>query len=193
MFAFLNNPLYIFLLFTVCLFMSNFLWPCPWNFSDKTGMGCYFLLQGIFPNRDQIHICVSYIPGRFFTCWTNRMLNVHVKLLQLYLTLCNPMDCSLPGSSVHGILQARILECVAILFFRRSSPPRMEPMSLMSSLLTGGSFTTSATWNSFLLTWFSMPSLSLSCSRFIKIVSGSWIQLFRGCWSFKLDQLCCIP
>ena len=33
---------------------------------------------------------------------------------QLCPTLCNPMDCSLPGSSVHGILQARILEWVAI-------------------------------------------------------------------------------
>ena len=31
-------------------------------------------------------------------------------------TLCNPMDCSLPGSSVHGILGAIILECVAIFF-----------------------------------------------------------------------------
>ena len=40
---------------------------------------------------------------------------------QLCLTLCNPMDCSLPGSSVHGILQARILERVAILFSRGSS------------------------------------------------------------------------
>ena len=36
-------------------------------------------------------------------------------------TLCNPMDCSLPGSSVHGILQARILEWIAIPFFRGSS------------------------------------------------------------------------
>ena len=39
-------------------------------------------------------------------------------------TLCNPMDCSLPGSSVHGILQARILEWVATSFPRGSSPPR---------------------------------------------------------------------
>ena len=37
---------------------------------------------------------------------------------QSCLTLCDPMDCSPPGSSVHGILQARILEWVAILFFR---------------------------------------------------------------------------
>ena len=47
---------------------------------------------------------------------------VHAKLLQSCPTLCNPMDCSLPGSSVHGILlQARILECVSISFSRVSS------------------------------------------------------------------------
>ena len=40
------------------------------------------------------------------------------------LTLCDPMDCSPPGSSVHGILQAGILESVAILFSRGSSRPR---------------------------------------------------------------------
>ena len=39
-------------------------------------------------------------------------------------TLCNPVDCSPPGSSVHGILQARILECVAMPSSRRSSHPR---------------------------------------------------------------------
>ena len=40
------------------------------------------------------------------------------------LTLCNPMDCSLPGSSVHGISQSRILEWVAISFSRGSSQLR---------------------------------------------------------------------
>ena len=39
-------------------------------------------------------------------------------------TLCDPLDCSLPGSSVHEIFQARILEWVAISFCRRSSQPR---------------------------------------------------------------------
>ena len=41
-----------------------------------------------------------------------------------YPTLCDPMDCSLPGSSVHGIPQARILEWVALPFSRGSSQPR---------------------------------------------------------------------
>ena len=46
------------------------------------------------------------------------------EVTQWCLTLCNPMDCSLPGSSVHGFLQARILEWAAILFSRGSSQPR---------------------------------------------------------------------
>ena len=44
--------------------------------------------------------------------------------LQLCLTLCDPVDCSLPGSSVLGILQARVLEWVAMPFFWGSSQPR---------------------------------------------------------------------
>ena len=43
---------------------------------------------------------------------------------QLCLTYCNPMDCSLPGSSVHGILQATKLEWVAVPSSRASSQPR---------------------------------------------------------------------
>ena len=45
-------------------------------------------------------------------------------VMQLCLTLWDPMDSSLPGSSIHGILQARILERVATSFSRGSSPPR---------------------------------------------------------------------
>ena len=49
---------------------------------------------------------------------------VRVKSLQSCLTLCHPIYCSPPGSSVHRILQARILEWVAIPFSRGSSLPR---------------------------------------------------------------------
>ena len=52
---------------------------------------------------------------------------------------CDPMDYSPSGSSVHGISQARILEWVAMPFSRRSSLPRIEPMS---PTLAGGFFTT---------------------------------------------------
>ena len=47
-----------------------------------------------------------------------------VLVTQSCLTLCDPMDSSLSGSSVHGIFQARILEWVVIPFFRESSQPR---------------------------------------------------------------------
>ena len=57
---------------------------------------------------------------------------------QLCLTLCNPMDCSLPGSSVHGILQVRILEWVAISFSRGSSRPRDQTWA---SCIAGSFFT----------------------------------------------------
>ena len=46
---------------------------------------------------------------------------VHAQSLQSYLTLCDTMDCSLLGSSVHGTLQATRLEWVAMLCSRRSS------------------------------------------------------------------------
>ena len=51
-------------------------------------------------------------------------MKVKVLVTQLCLTLCNLMDSSLPGSSVHEILQARILEWVAVSFSRGSSQPK---------------------------------------------------------------------
>jgi len=59
-------------------------------------------------------------------------------------TLCNSMDRTLPGSSVHGTLQARILEWIAIPSSRGSSG--IEPESLMSPALADRFFTTSDTW-----------------------------------------------
>ena len=70
---------------------------------------------------------VSCIAGRFFTSWATREAPVREwmsEVTQLCLTLCDPMDCSLPGSSVHGIFQAIVLEWIAISFSRGSSQPR---------------------------------------------------------------------
>ena len=55
---------------------------------------------------------------------TYQAYQVKVLVVQSCLTLCDPIDCRLPGSSVHGILQARILEWVAYPFSRESSQPR---------------------------------------------------------------------
>ena len=60
--------------------------------------------------------------------------------------LCNSTDCSPPGSSVHGILQARILEWVAMSSSRGSSWPRDQTQTLISPALAGGFFTTSTTF-----------------------------------------------
>ena len=60
--------------------------PCPWDSPGKnTGMGCHFLLQWMKVKSEK-------------------------EVTQSYLTLHDPMGCSLPGSSVHGIFQARVLE-----------------------------------------------------------------------------------
>ena len=71
---------------------------------------------------------------------------VHAQLLQLCLTFCHPMDCSLPGSSVHGIFHARMLEWVAMPASRGSSWPGDWTRVSYASTLAGGFFTISATW-----------------------------------------------
>ena len=65
--------------------------PCPWDSPGKTGVGCHFLLQCMKVKNES-------------------------EVAQSCLTLHNPMDCSLPGSSVHGIFQATVLEWVAVAF-----------------------------------------------------------------------------
>ena len=64
---------------------------------------------------------------------------------QSCLTLCDPVDRSLTGFSVHGILQARILEWAARPSSGDLSDPGIKPASLMSPALAGGFFTTSTT------------------------------------------------
>ena len=76
--------------------------------------------------------------------WSTPSLNtVCVSAAQSCLTLCDPRDCSPPGSSVHGIFQARILEQVAISYSRGSSDPGIESVSLMSPAFAGGFCTAS--------------------------------------------------
>ena len=60
--------------------------------------------------------------------------------------MSDSVDCSLPGSVVHGFPQARILEWVAIPSPGDLPNPGIEPASLRSPVLAGGFFTTSATW-----------------------------------------------
>ena len=76
---------------------------------------------------------------------------VHARVLRQFscLTFCGPVDCSLPGSSVLGILQARIpLPWSGLPFSPPGVPPApgTEPMCLPSPALAGGFFTSSTTW-----------------------------------------------
>ena len=78
----------------------------------------------------------AWVPPPHTTAWKTlsnqerrAVVGLKVNLAQPCLTVCDPMNCSLPGSSVHGILQARILVRVAIPFFRGSSQPRDWPKS----------------------------------------------------------------
>ena len=148
------------------------LWPirllCPWDSPGKnTGVGCHSFLQGIFPtqgsNASLPHSkwTLSEPPRKphFLLCYLNydpclpdkspacRILLPACSSLQPCPTLCDPMNCSLPGSSVHGILQARILEWVAMSFSRWSSWPRDWPSVFCLLHWQVGSLTTSATWN----------------------------------------------
>ena len=97
-----------------------------------------------------IGLCLCYFPSYYaFVC---------AKSLQSCLTLC-PMDYSLPGSSVHGILQARIQEWVVMPSSRGSSHQEIKPELLKSSVQAVGFFTTGATWNApgllcFKMKWF---------------------------------------
>ena len=72
--------------------------------------------------------------------WQYFVIKVKVKSLSR-VRLYDPVDCSPPGSSIHGILQARLLEWVAIAFSRGSSWPRDEPSSptLQADVLTSES------------------------------------------------------
>ena len=116
--------------------------PRPWDSPGKnTGVGCHFLLQCMKVKSERKSLSrVRLLAAPWTTAyqappsmgfsrqeyWSGVPLPspieplpypvivcVHAKSLQSCLTLCDPMDCSPPGFSVHGILQVRILEQVA--------------------------------------------------------------------------------
>ena len=84
-------------------------------------------------------------------------LFVLTKSLQSCPTHCDPMDCSPPGSSVHGIFQARYWSEVPCPPPGGPPDPKITPTSLMSPALAGGFFTIYATWEApRFLYWISM-------------------------------------
>ena len=97
---------------------------------------------------------------------------------QSCLTLCDSMDCSTLGSSVHGILQARILEWVAISSTRDPPYPGIEPAS---PALAGRSFTTVPPWK---LLWTGYLPLIFGFSS-VQLLSHVWLfaaPVSKLCW-----------
>ena len=97
-------------------------------------------------------------------------------LSQFYLTLCDPADCSPPGSSVHGILQARTLEWAAISCSRGSFQPRGWTWVCFISCIGRCILTTSPTWEvRSILNKYSLPSPAPhSSSNIYKWRRGRW-------------------
>ena len=88
-------------------------------------------------------------------------ITVPCLVAQLCPTLRGPLDCGLPGSSLHGIFQARILEWVTISISRGSSWPwdRTRVSCLSCQRLAAGLFTTSTTWEAQMCYWWTVTSL----------------------------------
>ena len=124
--------------------MPDFLWTegllptrflCPWNYPGKNGRVAIPFFRGSSQPRARTQIfCIA---GRFFAVWAtgearmDKELCMYAMLLshvQLFETL---MDCRPPGSSVHGISQARILVWVAISLLHRVFPTQGSNWSLL--------------------------------------------------------------
>ena len=92
-------------------------WDCwvTWKFYFQFFKGIYTLFW-----KKKIEFCNLFCAGAL----SFNNLCMHAQSLSCIWIFCDPMDCSPPGSSVHGIFQARILEWVAISFSKGSSPPR---------------------------------------------------------------------
>ena len=82
----------------------------------------------------EISVCLTHT--RIHTLSKQKRLH-DSEFAQLYLILCDPMDCSLPCSLVHGILQARILDWVAI-FFSKVATKRSRNCALINSFTSTG-------------------------------------------------------
>ena len=108
------------------------------------------LLLGVSQAQGQLlrHWGFSLLRGGVCSSECDLCLAVCAKSLQLFPILCEPVDYGPPGSSVHGILQAKILEWVAMPSSRGSSQPRKSNLQLLMSPAVIGRFFT--TWEAFL-------------------------------------------
>ena len=131
-------------------------WPFGFYWNNLEGSSSSRTPEVIFPTcsaEDSVVTALEYI------------LPLCVLVTQLCPTLCNPMDCSPPGSSVHGIFQARILEWVAMPLSRGSSLPRdwTQVSCIADRFFTIWAAQKARLFSYFLLYSNSLPSLPSSC------------------------------
>ena len=127
---------------------------------------------------------VSHFIASWKDCWSwvKRALTfvfvpfAAARSLQLCLTLSDPMDCSLPGSSVHGISQARVLEWVAIAFSGLFCSPQA---SVTDTFGTTGLLLLSFIFSSFQEILFSLPSFNENQVHFLSLSS---VSITRHLW-----------
>ena len=148
----------------------------PWDSPGKnTGVGCHLLLQCMKVKRES-------------------------EVAQSCPTLSDPMDCSLPGSSIHGIFQARVLECVAIAFsstfkiqFNYHPQAHMKPLGSLQSSKLLELYYAQTVQDTILITTLQfsnqLPSPYLffyfySQSLFLNIILFYFILYFWLCWVF---------
>ena len=93
-------------------------WSGLFLFLLKSPSYVHFYRSFLLITQFLIESCFKKIPGSLI------YFSIESEVAQLCPTLCDPMDCSLSGSSVRGIFQARVLEWIAISFSRGSSWPR---------------------------------------------------------------------
>ena len=115
-------------------------WSCKWKYVRKTLDNIYLLLLLLLSHFSPVTLCdpIDGSPNRLCRPCDSPGKNTGVgchfllqcmkvksesEVTQSCLTLCNPMDCSPPGSSAHGIFQARVLEWGAIAFSGREVSP----------------------------------------------------------------------
>ena len=105
---------------------------CPWDSPGKSiEVGCHALLQGIFPTQgSNLHLlCLLLWEVSSLPLAPPEVKESESEVTQSCPTLCDPMDCSPPGSSVNGISQARALEWLPFLSPGDLPNPGIKPWS----------------------------------------------------------------
>ena len=153
--------------------------PRPWDSPSKnTGVGCHFLLQcmkaksesevaqscltpsdpmdcslpgssvhGIFQARVLEWVAIAFSVYQYRYIYVCVCMCLCAKLLQSCLTLCDPMDCSLPGYSVHGDSPSKNTGVGCHFLLQGIFPAQgLNPFPLRLPALAGGFFTTGTTW-----------------------------------------------